>query len=151
MAHSTGDGAEVPEFCTLLHLMDRITRRVRQLQRQTAHRSGLTPTQLAVLQVLSRNRELSQAQLASLTGSARPTMTLVVDALERRRLAVRELDWDDRRRLLVHLTEDGSKLLAMVPESDQRINGRGAGLSPSECRQLGILLKKLHENLEPGG
>lgn len=76
-------------------------------------------------------------------------VTSRIDRLERRRLVHRLPDPDDRRGVIVELTEEGARLdeaVAAVAESDRQLLER---LDPDEVDQLQGLLRKLLTSLEP--
>jgi len=70
----------------------------------------LSLPQYRVLSLLGDGSSASSA-LAHRLAVSPPSMTAVVDGLVTRRLVAREPDTDDRRRLTLQLTADGSKLL----------------------------------------
>ena len=76
-------------------------------------------------------------------------VTSRIDRLERRGLVRRLPDPDDRRGVIVELTEEGARLdeaVAAVAESDRQLLER---LDPDEVDQLQGLLRKLLTSLEP--
>lgn len=74
--------------------------------------SGLPPAQLSALSVLVFGGALSLGALAEAEHVRPPTMTRLVDALERAGLAQRERDDADRRRQVVVATAAGKRLLS---------------------------------------
>lgn len=78
-------------------------------------------------------------------------MTARIDRLEKRGFVERLPDPNDRRGVLVELTEAGRKVLeeavAANTESERRLL---AGLSPARVSALGDLLRELLAELEPG-
>jgi len=77
-------------------------------------------------------------------------VTSRIDRLERRGLVRRLPDPDDRRGVIVELTDEGGRLVdeavAAVAESDRQLLAR---LDADEIAQLQALLKKLLASLEP--
>jgi len=77
-------------------------------------------------------------------------VTSRIDRLERRGLVRRLPDPDDRRGVIVELTDEGARLVdeavAAVAESDRQLLAR---LDADEIAQLQALLKKLLASLEP--
>lgn len=59
----------------------------------------------------------------------------------------REPNPDDRRSLLVRLTEKGETLQDATPTLDRIFESCCIGLEPDEIQQLSRLLKKLNESL----
>ncbi|HYS40729.1 MAG TPA: MarR family transcriptional regulator [Pseudonocardiaceae bacterium] len=74
--------------------------------------SGVTALQYTALTVLQRRDGLSSAQLARNSFVTPQAMADLVTGLERRGLITRDRDPDNRRRLLISLTEAGHALLA---------------------------------------
>jgi MarR family 2-MHQ and catechol resistance regulon transcriptional repressor len=71
-------------------------------------------------------------------------VTGVVDRLEKKGLVRRVMDAEDRRLFLIHLTEDGSRLIAKIfPLLAAQIEAFTGVLTSKEKRQLTELLKKL--------
>jgi DNA-binding MarR family transcriptional regulator len=74
--------------------------------------SGVTALQYTALTVLRRRDGLSSAQLARNSFVTPQAMADLVTALERRGLITRDRDPDNRRQLLISLTDAGHVLLA---------------------------------------
>ena len=71
-------------------------------------------------------------------------LTLVIDNLEKRKLAKRQQQGRDKRFVLASITPAGRKLIARIfPEHSQRIVEVMNRLSPAEQEQLGKLCRKL--------
>lgn len=102
---------------------------------------GVPPGQLSALSVLVFGGERTIAQLAAAEQVTSPTMTRIVDGLERARLATRHPHPDDRRATVVRATSRGRRvmetgrlrrvallreLLAAMPEADLRSVRRAA-------------------------
>jgi DNA-binding MarR family transcriptional regulator len=66
-----------------------------------AARAGINPTDLESLDLLRRHGPLTAGRLADLTGLTTGAITGVIDRLERRGYARREVDPADRRRVIV--------------------------------------------------
>lgn len=72
---------------------------------------GISPPRLSALSVVVFAGPLPIGELATAEGVAPPTMTRLVDGLERDGLVRREADPDDRRGVLVRATAQGSRVL----------------------------------------
>lgn len=68
---------------------------------------GLTPAQFSVLSALAAAPVLSCKALSERTGITKGSLTGIVDRLEQGGLARRVASREDRRSLLVHLTDEG--------------------------------------------
>jgi DNA-binding MarR family transcriptional regulator len=93
----------------------RIVRAIDLHSRHLVDRFSVTGPQLVALQELARLGEVPVGVLARSVRVSHPTMTGIVDRLEKRGLVRRERDTADRRRMTVSATEDGLKLLADAP------------------------------------
>ena len=105
---------------------------------------------LSALRVAGPPYRLSPTRLAKGLMLSSAGATSRIDRLERRGLVRRLPDPDDRRGVIVELTDEGARLVdeavAAVAESDRQLLGR---LDADEIAQLQALLKKLLASLEP--
>ena len=104
----------------------------------------VTTTQFAVLAQLSALGPLSQNHLGRVTAMDGATIKGVVDRLTRQGLVETSPDPEDRRRLTVSLTAEGTALFAARMETGLAISARTLGpLTPAEQAQLLALLARL--------
>jgi len=71
--------------------------------------TGLTPTQMHVIEILGAHQALRMKELSQRMGVTTGTLTVVADKLEQRGLLRRRPNDTDRRSILVELTEEGRK------------------------------------------
>ena len=71
---------------------------------------GLNRTDMRIIDVLDRDGPAAAGRLARVTGLSTGAMTTALDRLERAGYARRVRDPEDRRRVLVELTEQAGKL-----------------------------------------
>jgi len=90
-----------------------LLRLARELRKET-EQLGITARQATLLWLVKRSPGLSLAELASEEGISAPAMSGHVDRLERAGLIERVRSDDDRRRVGLRLTEDGSRLMRRV-------------------------------------
>lgn len=87
--------------------------------------SGVTALQYTALSVLERRPTMSAADLARAAFVRAQSASDLVGALERRGLITRKVDPDNRRRMLITLTDKGKRFLAeygpIVEELEQRM------------------------------
>jgi DNA-binding MarR family transcriptional regulator len=125
------------EFSTAL-----LRARSRAWQQQTP----LTPAQYRLLLALYDEPGLGVGEMAAAAGCASPTVTRILDGLERDGVVAREHSHEDRRRTIVSLTGRGKGLLAQQrrhnQEKKQRLYDQ---LSRPERRQAEHLLRRLAE------
>ena len=114
-----------------------------------AEAGGSIPTWL-VLTNLKASAWRSQHDLALAVGIEGPTLTRHLDGLEQRGLVHRRQDPENRRAVLVELTDEGhathARLLEVVIAFDRRLR---RNLSAEETTQLGALLDRLAANVAP--
>ncbi len=70
----------------------------------------ITPEQWTVLIFLWEKDGVTQQELCNATFKDKPSMTRLIDNMERQHLVVRISDKNDRRTNLIHLTRDGKGL-----------------------------------------
>jgi DNA-binding MarR family transcriptional regulator len=122
-----------------IHLLRRL--RVRDLA------SGIGPAQLSALSVLVFGGPKSLGELADAEQVKPPTMSRIVEGLERAGLA-RRLATEDRRRIRLEATARGTKILHEGRK--RRVESLALALqslSESEVEQLGKLIELLEQVL----
>jgi DNA-binding MarR family transcriptional regulator len=129
-------------------LLDQVARQLREIQRLTVSEVDLTPPQFQTLRLLWEQDRQPFKDLAAANGCTRPTMTGIVDTLEKNGLVTRQPNPNDRRSLLVTLTEKGVALEGSTPDLDRIYAKCCVGLSAEEFQQLGLLLGKLDQSLD---
>ena len=106
--------------------------------------SGLTLTQLGVLEAILHKGSLTHRDLGRKVLTSAGNMTDVVDKLETRGLVQRVRASDDRRQVRVELTPAGQAMIEHVfPRHAEDIATAMSGLTTVELDQLGVLLRKL--------
>ncbi len=139
--HGTGSMGEV------YRLVDLVAKKLMRLQRRQIGSYELTPAQYSVLRLLWRRDGRQFNELASACCCSPPTITGVVDTLEKKGLVAREANPRDRRSLLVRLTVEGRAMERGTPGLDAILEGCCEGLRHDELRQLSELLSKLNDTI----
>ncbi len=119
---------------------------------------GLGPKQIYVLRKLAESGSLAPSGIADMVFADRPTVTSMLDTLQRAGWVSRQRDPANRKQVIVEITPKGRRKLASVPERLWR-SGRTridpeAALDPAERAELVRLLEKLNgwvEGREPRG
>ena len=115
----------------------------------------LTTSQFGVLEAIYHLGPMCQGELAGKLLKSSGNMTLVIDNLEKRGLVGRERDADDRRMVMVSLTDAGRELIASIfPGHVAAIVDEMSALSSEEQETLGRLCRKLGRrggNVEKSG
>lgn len=104
----------------------------------------LTISQFGVLEALYHLGPQAQNILGEKILKSNSNMTTVIDNLEKRRLVHRERAKDDRRKIIVHLTDVGLNLIKDIfPKHVRAIEQQFSVLSAEEKQLLCDLLRKL--------
>ena len=112
--------------------------------------AGLTVSQFGVLEAIHHLGPLSQKELGRKILRSSGNITMVIDNLEKRRLVRRERDTSDRRIFIVHLTDEGQKLIRKIfPSHAALITGEMSVLNATDQTVLGNLCKKVGLGLNP--
>ena len=137
----TYSSGSMPE---IFDLIEELHKRLKQFQGKTLKEAGLTPPQYFILTLLAKKDRRPFKELAELLTCSRATVTGIVDTMERKGLVGRSPHPDDRRSLLVILTEKGLALIQATPELDETFGGCCCDLlSPKEFQELSKLLRKV--------
>ena len=105
---------------------------------------GLTASQFGTLEALFHLGPMCQGEIGEKILKSSGNMTMVIDNLEKNHLVQRARDPEDRRQVIVSLTEKGRELIAGIfPGHVASIVEQIAVLSPQEQRTLGDLLRRL--------
>jgi DNA-binding MarR family transcriptional regulator len=133
--------SEVAEFAGQLFF--RLWRAIHTRTAGALQSVGLTPALFAVLNYLHARDGAIQQQIGSAMGIDPSTMVSLVDQLERVRLAKRRPHPQDRRAREVLITPRGRRTLEQARKLAEEVEGDVLqGLSPTERRQLVMLLRK---------
>lgn len=126
------------------HLLRRAHQRHTAIFQATIGDQQLTPLQFAALMKLADVGEASQNHLGRLTAMDAATMQGVIKRLIARDLIARRSDPDDRRRLLLTLTEAGVALVGVATARGHQISDETLDpLSPAERETFLKLLSRL--------
>ena len=94
----------------------RILRATEMNSRVLAREWGFTPSQLIVLQIIGKTDNAVPSAIAREASLTQATVTSLIDKLELRHLVERRRDTEDRRRVLVSLTDKGKSALSSAPD-----------------------------------
>lgn len=106
---------------------------------------GLTPEQYNVLRILrgSHPTAMCVKNITSRMIDRNSNTTRIIDKLEVKGLARREMSKIDRRELDVHITDEGLSLLSDIDSVFDIHDQKGNNLSEKEAAQLSGLLDKM--------
>ena len=137
---SSKDIRALSTYAKLMRAAESITSRVHK------HLSSvrLTLSQFGVLEAIYHLGPLSQRDLGQKILRSSGNITMVIDNLEKRKLVKRERGHSDRRIFMVHLTDNGQKLIHKIFPSHASLIAKEMGvLSASDQKILGDLCKKV--------
>jgi len=134
---------------SIVRSLRRIIRAVGLYSRELLRRRNLTAPQLATLRQLRRKGPLSAGELARSISVSQATVTGIVDRLEQRALVTRNRDSNDRRRVVIGLTESGAEAVATSPPPlHERFMLRLAERPEEERQEIDRMLRLIVEMME---
>ena len=132
-AHASPIAADVR---AVLDGFRRIVQVLRTSSREAERRVGLTAAQLFALQQLAAFPGASVNELAARTFTHQSSVSVVVQRLVARKLVVKVISKDDRRRVRLALTDAGRAVLRRSPEPVQKRLIAGIAALPVAQRQV---------------
>lgn len=109
----------------------------------------ITPEQWTVLYYLWSKDGVTQQELCNATFKDKPSMTRLIDNLEKQSLVTRSADKNDRRINIINLTEKGRNLEEMTqPLVAGTMKAALNGLNDEEIKTARILLNKVFNNVK---
>jgi DNA-binding MarR family transcriptional regulator len=122
-------------------------RRLSQLLTARLSPYGITPEQWSVLSRLCEQDGMSQKELALRVGKDQTNVTRILDQLERKSLATRRTNPEDRRSFCACVTAEGRTLQhTLAPIEEELIAAISIGLTEDQLTMLKQLLLKLVDN-----
>ncbi|PIE11580.1 MAG: homoprotocatechuate degradation operon regulator HpaR [Rhodobacterales bacterium] len=114
--------------------------------RHMLRRADVTEQQWRVLRVLAERGTMDPKDIARAASLLNPSLTRIMQILDKKGLITRENHPSDRRRILVGITDDGVALLrAAAPESNAIFSRLEAKFGRDKMDQLLDLLNALSE------
>jgi len=151
-------GARVPDLpfteILLCRLLIHLGREMAAGFEQKIRPFGLAEAEFRVLTTLFSQPEgvAHPSDLCARAGQSPANMSRISDALVSRDLITRVLSVQDRRRMVLRITEQGEDLVRrLLPKLFGSLHVMFAEMSESELQQLTSQLKRLYANLERGG
>ena len=120
----------------------------RRVTKRLARRYGLTGPQVTAIKLLDGIGQLSLSDLSNRMSAKNSTITGLVDRMVRDGLVERRRSEQDRRVVLIELTEKGKSLAPKIPVTAMELfAGALRSLSSEEQRQLMAIVAKLAANV----
>jgi DNA-binding MarR family transcriptional regulator len=109
----------------------------------------ITTEQWSVLACLWEKDKVTQQTLCHLTAKDKPSMTRLIDKLEKRNLVTRVSDNNDRRINLIHLTDAGLALQQRATQIVHQVANKALNnITDEEMNTSRVVLKKIMANLK---
>ena len=116
---------------------------------EEAYKVKLTLSQIAILDILSRNKESNMSDMARSMNVTTAAMTGIVDRLVRDGYVARKNDPDDRRVIKIRLTSKGSAAVKSALENKKRMITRIFSVLPQRERDEYLkILERIREGLK---
>ena len=110
---------------------------------------SITTEQWSVLSCLWKEDKVTQSELCDLTRKDKPSMTRLIDNLQRSKIVVRVPHATDRRINLIHLTQYGASLREKVNSVVQRVVDKAlTDVSENEVAISRKVLNTIIKNLD---
>lgn len=133
-----------PRTDSALRAIRRLLRAARLSEKNLAAATGLTPSQLMVLQEVSRTGDTTAGAIAATVQFSQATVTTIVDRLAERGFVVRSRREQDKRQVWVSPTERGVDALSSAPDMMQdRFQNRFEQLPEWEQAMIVAMLERL--------
>ena len=139
----------ISDFDRTDNLMGKLHRSLRRNYDRQLKSFSLTPCQFEVLMTLWREDGIVLSELGRRVSRDGPTITGVVDRMEKKMLVKRKRTSNDRRVVKVHLTAKGKHMKEQLSSTKKEIFERIThDLSLREINHLVTLLEKMMKNVE---
>lgn len=99
----------------LLVSLRKVTRAIGLYSKKLSKESGLTSPQLIVLKEIAQHNGCMVKDIAQSINLSSATVTSILDRLEARNYVIRERSLTDKRRVGLHLTEQGKTVIENAP------------------------------------
>jgi DNA-binding MarR family transcriptional regulator len=131
------------------YFLKRITQSFTNVLQMKLERHSITNTQVVVLFCLSSEDGQSQNELSKYFNIKAPTLTAILDQLERKGLIERRPDSQDGRKKRIYLSQSGTQFLKekMFPIFNELEGNLLFGFSEEERNLFLSLLVRLHQNI----
>ncbi|HOT44809.1 MAG TPA: MarR family transcriptional regulator [Spirochaetota bacterium] len=109
----------------------------------------ITPEQGHVLNAIGESEGISQSEIAGRTMKDKPTITRILDNLEKKKLIERRSDTGDRRAYRIYLTAKGKEKIAMFMKIIEEVDEKAfRGLNDNDIRKLEEILGTVRTNVD---
>ncbi|MBP7735734.1 MAG: MarR family transcriptional regulator [Spirochaetes bacterium] len=122
--------------------------RILMLRKIKEYGYDITPEQGAVLNAVGESEGISQSMIAEKTLKDKPTITRILDNLEKKSLISRKADSGDRRAYKIYLTGSGREKIEMFRRIIAEVDAKAfAGLDQKDLRKMEEILRAVRANV----
>lgn len=135
----------------ILALISKINQLIRRFLEAGLESKDLTFNQYNLLQLIVMRSQIRPSEAAEALGCNRPTATVIVNNLEKKGWVHRQTDPENRRQVLVRLTEAGREKAETTRQWVISVKGSFdplVGLSEEEIAQLRDFLERIGQTVE---
>jgi DNA-binding MarR family transcriptional regulator len=134
---------------SILRSLRRITRAIDLYSRRLSKQYKLTGPQLVCLRYVKARGPLAPSELAEAVALSQATITGIIDRLHAQDLVTRDRNEQDRRRVIVALTQKGETLVESLPSPLQERFAKRLATLPSENQEvIDTILKQIVAMME---
>ncbi len=155
MKEKQPDTAKTPEIAgerydlKILRSLRKIIRSVDIHSRKLSMQHDITAPQLIALLAIAEHAPLTIASISREVHLSPSTLVGIIDRLEAKGYAVRERSAEDRRRVLISITEEGKAFAKRAPSPLQETLAEALGkLTPLEQATISLSLERVVELME---
>ena len=138
---------DLDDFGSVVNLIDKINKKLFRIYYDFITSLGMTPQQYYILGYLWENNCVPLNELAKVHGTAKSTITGIVDTMEKNGLVVRDRGSADRRVIHICLSEKGKKMKDQTIDLNAITNKCCSGITQEEIQQLKRLLTKFNKQV----
>ncbi len=131
------------------YLLERTTRVVKLSFHKCFKDLGIdiTPEQWVVMDSLYQKNDQSQKDLASGSFKDAPTISRIINVLEKKEWVLRKASEADRRFFIIHQTEEGRRITEILQSEISKIREQGwKGLSQEDYDAFTKIINQVFEN-----
>ena len=134
----------------LVENLERMTDDVMLWRHKLLRNEGLTRPGLFIMYFVSTKGPLKLKECSASLGVSKPTVTKIVDNLEKDGFVTRIREGEDRRNYYVHLTEKGRRRLESLNSQLEAVFRKATdGLAVEDVRRLNLSLRSIRAKLGP--
>lgn len=131
-------------------LLGRTFRRLRPIMEQQINSAGISYGMWFFLRALWERDGVSQREIAEMVGLTQPTAWAALRKLEAQKMVTLQPDSEDKRKVLVFLTEKGKGLEEVLLPKMEKINELALqGISKTDLETFRRVLRRIESNIGP--